>query len=125
MAGDKKVSDLNKINVTKKLVEWEILAIFIGIIMTVPMLALLGSAIYAVVDDRPGAYMGILLTIIIMLFFWAIIWVGIGMFSGLSDKNIIQLNFISRLDELERENEQLKKVVSELSKEKQLKNDSK
>ena len=91
MAGDKKVSDLNKINATKKPVDWEILAIFIGIIMTVPMLALLGSAIYAIVDDRPGAYVGILLTIIIMLVFWAIIWMGIGMFSGLSAKNIFNL----------------------------------
>ena len=119
------MSDLNKINATKKPVDWEILAIFIGIIMTVPMLALLGSAIYAIVDDRPGAYVGILLTIIIMLVFWAIIWMGIGMFSGLSAKNIIQSNFVSRLDELERENERLQKLVTELSKEKQLQNDSK
>jgi hypothetical protein len=119
------MNDSNKINATKKLVEWEILAIFIGIIMTVPMLALLGSAIYAVVDDRPGAYVGILLIIIIMLFFWAIIWVGIGMFSGLSAKNIFQSISVSRLDELEQENERLQKLVTELSKEKKLQNDSK
>ena len=125
MAGDKKVSDLNKINATKKPVDWEILAIFIGIIMTVPMLALLGSAIYAIVDDRPGAYVGILLTIIIMLVFWAIIWMGIGMFSGLSAKNIFQSHFVSKLDALEQENERLQKLVTELSKEKQLRNDSK
>ena len=66
---------MNKINMTKKLGDWgwETIAVFTGVIITVPMLALLGSAIYAVIDDRPGAYVGILLTIIILLVFWAII----------------------------------------------------
>ena len=112
------MNDTNKNNSTKKPVDWEMMAIFIGIIITVPMLALLGSAIYAVVDDRSGGYMNILLTIIIMLFFWAVIWVGIGMFSGLSAKNIFQSHFVSKLDELERENERLQKLVTDLSKKK-------
>ena len=113
--------DSNNIKATKKLVDWEILAIFIGIIITVPMLALLGSAIYAVIDDRPGGYMGILLAIIIMLGFWAIIWLGIGMFTGFNAK----IDSVSKLDELERENERLRKLVTELSQEKKLQNDSK
>ena len=113
--------DSNKIKPAKKLVDWEIMAIFIGIIITVPMLALLGSAVYAVFIDRPGAYMGILLTIIIMLIFWAIIWMGIGLFSGLNVKDVS----VSKLDELERENERLQKLVTELSQGKKLQNDSK
>jgi uncharacterized membrane protein len=123
--GDKKVIDSNKIKPTKKLVDWEILAIFIGIIITVPMLALLGSAIYAIFLDRPGAFMGILLTILIMLIFWAIIWMGIGMFSGLSLKKVIRSISVSRLDDLEQENERLQKLVNELSQEKKLQNDTK
>jgi len=119
------MNDSNKNNATKKPVDWEMMAIFIGIIITVPMLALLGSAISAVVENRPGGYVGILLTIIIMLLFWAVIWVGIGMFSGLSAKNIFQSHFVSKLNELEQENERLQKLITELSKEKQLGNDSK
>jgi uncharacterized membrane protein len=123
--GDKKVNDLNKMNAIKKLGDLEMLAVFIGIIITVPMLALLGSAIYAVMVDRSGGYMGILLTIILMLVFWAIIWGGIWMVSVLRANNIMQSNSVSRLDELERENERLQKLVTELSQEKQLQNDSK
>ncbi len=119
------MNDLNKMNAIKKLGDLEMLAVFIGIIITVPMLALLGSAIYAVMVDRSGGYMGILLTIIIMLVFWAIIWGGIWMVSVLRANNIMQSNSVSRLDELERENERLQKLVTELSQEKQLQNDSK
>ena len=57
----------------KKLGDWNTLVIFIGVIITVPMFALLGTAIYAVMVDRPGAYVGVLVTIIIILVFWAII----------------------------------------------------
>ena len=39
--------------------------------------------------------------------------------------NIMQSDSVSRLDELERENERLQKLVTELSHEKQLQNDSK
>lgn len=123
--GDKKVNDSNKINETKKLGDWEIVTIFTGIIMTIPMLALLGSAIYAVIIDRPGAYAGILLTIIIMLVFWAIIWGGIWIVYSLRAKKIMQSNPASKLAELERENERLRKLVTELSQEKHLQNDSK
>ncbi len=119
------MNTLNEIKLTKKLGDWQTMAVFTGVIITVPMLALLGSAIYAVIDGRPGAYVGILLTIIILLVFWAIIWGGIWMVSGLRANNIVQSNFVDRLDELEQENERLQKLVTELSQGKQLQNDSK
>jgi len=119
------VNDSNKINAPKKLGDWGMMAVIIGIIITVPMVALLGSAIFAVIDNRPGAYVGILLIVIIMLIFWAIIWGGIWIFSGLRANNITRSNSVSRLAELERENERLQKLVTELSQEKQLQNDSK
>ena len=119
------MNDLNKMNTAKKLGDWERLVIFTGIIITVPMLALLGSAIHAVLIDRPGAYMGILLTIIIMLVFWSVVWGGIWMVSSFRANNIMQPNSVSRIDELERENERLQKLVTELSQEKQLQNDPK
>ena len=119
------MDDLNKINATKKLGNWEILTVFTGIIITVPMLALLGSAIYAAMVNRPGAYVGILLTIIIMLVFWAIIWGGIWVVYSIRANITMQSNTVSKFDELERENERLRKLVTELSQEKQLRNDSK
>ena len=119
------MTDSNKINAPIKLGDWEIMAVYTGIIITVPMLALLGSAIYAAMTDRPGAYVGILLTIIIMLVFWAIVWGGILIVAGLKAKNVRQSNSVSKIDELERENERLRKLVTELSQEKQLKTDPK
>lgn len=104
----------------KKLVDTRMLAIIIGVIITVTMLASLGSASYAVIDNKPGAtYMAILLIIIIMLLFWAFIWWIVG---NIEAKNIIQRNHIDKIYNLERENEQLRKLLTELSLEKQLKN---
>jgi uncharacterized membrane protein len=110
---------LNKKNVPRTLGDWERVAVFVGIIITVPMLALLGSAIYSALLDRPGAFVGILLSIIIMLIFWAIIWGGIWMFSVFRARNNTQANSARRLEDLERENERLQKLVTQLSEEKQ------
>ena len=119
------MNDSDKIHSFKKLGDWEMLVVIVGIIITVPMLALLGSAIFAVIDDRPGAYVSILLIIVIMMIFWAIIWGGIWIFSGLRADDIMRSNSVKRLEELERENERLQKLVTELSQGKQLQSDSK
>ena len=119
------MDDIDKINKTKKLSNWDFLVVFIGIIITVPMMALLGRAIFALLDNRPGALVGILLTIIIMLIFWAIIWGGIFMIPGLRDENKTQSDSARKVEELEQEIERLQKMVTELSQEKQLQNNTK
>jgi hypothetical protein len=114
------MTDSSEKGAPKGLGDWARVAVFAGIIMTVPMLALLGSAIYAALAGRAGASTGILLSIVIMLLFWAIIWGGIWMISGLRVRSDARAQFAGRIEELERENERLQKLVTELSGEKQL-----
>ena len=91
------------------------LILFVGVIITVPMFALLGTAIYAVMVDRPGAYVGVLVTIIIILVFWAITWGAFWMVSSMKDKNLLQSTVVNRLDELERENKELHSRLANLA----------
>ena len=102
----------------EKLGGWGRLVVFTGVIITIPLFVFLGAAIYGFMMDRPGAYEGVLWTIIIILFFWAITWVGLWMVSGAGNKNSTQSDPLSRINELERENERLQKLVTELSQKK-------
>jgi len=112
------VNDSNKMNALKKFGGWGRMVIFTGVIITIPLFVLLGAAIYGFIMDRPGAFAGILWTLIIILVFWAITWVGLWMVSDTGNQNIMQSDLVNRLNELARENERLQKLVTELSQKK-------
>lgn len=112
------MDDSNKMNALKKFGGWGRLVVFTGVIITIPLFVFLGAAIYGFMMDRPGAYEGVLWTIIIILVFWAITWVGLWMVSDTGNKNIMQSDLVNRLNELERENARLQKLVTELSQKK-------
>jgi len=81
------VNELDKVNVIKKLGGWERLVIFSGVILSVPLFTLLGTAVYALVTDRPDAHMGIWLTIISILVLWAIVWGTLWIVSAIKEEN--------------------------------------
>lgn len=113
------MNDSDKTNVLKKLGGWERLVIFSGVVLTVPLFALLGTAIYALVTDRSDALMGVLLSVIAILVLWAIVWGVLWIVSGVRDGSINDLagnNLSGKLEELQRENERLRQQLDELTK---------
>ena len=110
------MNDSEKINVVKKLGGWERLIIFSGVILTVPLFALLGTAIYAVITDRSDALMGVLLSLIAILILWAFIWGMLWIVSGIREGHFNNGNadIAAKLTALQSENESLKKQLDEL-----------
>ena len=110
------MNDSAKINVVKKLGGWERLIIFSGVILTVPLFALLGTAIYAVITDRSDALMGVLLSLIAILILWAFIWGMLWIVSGIREGSFNNSTGeqSAKLEALMRENESLKKQLEEL-----------
>lgn len=115
------MNDSDKIKVVKKLGGWERLVIFSGVVLTVPLFALLGTAIYALVTERSDALMGVMLSVIAILVLWAIVWAALWIVSGVRDGSLNDLlgnnNSSGKLEELQRENERLRQQVEELKKE--------
>lgn len=111
------MNELEKISIIKKLGGWERLVVFSGVILTVPLFALLGTAVYAITADRPAAYMGVLLSIISLLVLWAIVWGALWIVSGFRENGFddLQITSASELEKLQKENERLKQQVAELS----------
>jgi ABC-type Fe3+ transport system permease subunit len=112
------VNDSDKIELIKKLGGWERLVVFSGVLLTVPMFALLGVAVYSVATGRPDAPMAVLLSIISLLVLWAIIWGMLWIVSGFRAGGEIETSSDLRvkLEELRRDNERLKKQLTELKK---------
>ena len=103
------MNDSGNHTIVKKLGGWERLIIFSGVILTVPLFALFGTAIYSVVTDRSDALMGVLLSIIAILILWAVIWGMLWIVSGIREGN-----FNNNGDTAA--NERLKKQIAELKK---------
>lgn len=112
------MSDSETITAVKKLGGWERLVIFSGVVLTVPLFALLGTAIYAVMTDRTDAVMGVFLSIIAILILWAVIWGMLWIVSGIREGHFNNGNgdTAATLEELRAENERLKKQIAELTK---------
>jgi len=112
------MSNLDKIEAIKKLGGWERLVIFSGVILSVPLFTLLGTAIYAVATDRSDAPMGVLLSVVAILVLWAIVWGLLWIFSGFQDTGFMDDNgnVNGKLKELQQENERLKRQLEELRK---------
>ena len=112
------MNDSGNLTVVKKLGGWERLIIFSGVILTVPLFALFGTAIYAVVTDRSDALMGVLLSIIAILILWAFIWGMLWIVSGIREGSFNNQNgdLAARLEALQNENESLKKQIAGLKK---------
>ena len=112
------MSDSDKIDVIRKLGGWERLVIFSGVILTVPLFALLGTAIYALASDRADAHMGVLLSIVCLLVLWAIVWGMLWIVSGFRDGGYLDNNgnLAGKLKELQNENERLRKQLADLTK---------
>ncbi|MBF8270571.1 MAG: hypothetical protein HW386_2280 [Gammaproteobacteria bacterium] len=111
----------DKIKVVKKLGGWERMAIFSGVILSVPLFTLLGTAVYALVTDRPDAHMGVLLTIISILVLWAIVWGTLWIVSAFREENgeendNMDSSAADMLATLQEENTRLKKQLAELTK---------
>ena len=114
------MNDSDKINVVKKLGGWERLIIFSGVVLTVPLFALLATAIYALVTGRVDAHLGILLSVVAILVLWAFVWGMLWIVSGLREgsfgNNMGDTNSPAYLDALRKENEKLRNQLEELSK---------
>lgn len=111
------MNDSGNHTVVNKLGGWERLIIFSGVILTVPLFALFGTAIYSVVTDRADALMGVLLSIIAILILWAVIWGMLWIVSGIREGHFNNGNgdLSAKLEVLQRENEDLKKQIAELT----------
>ena len=114
------MNESEKLNIVKKLGGWERMVIFSGVLLTVPLFALLGTAIYSLATDRPEAHMGVLLSIISLLVLWAIVWGMLWIVTGFRNGEFDDLkeNSSNILAELKEENERLKKQLAELTRDK-------
>ena len=117
------MNEMDKMNVIKRLGGWERMVVFSGVILTVPLFALLGTAIYSAMADRPDAHLGILLSVICLLVLWAIVWGALWIVSGFKNNGEMSIE-LTRLEELEQENERLKKLLAEMSADKGASGDS-
>ena len=112
------MNDTDKIDVIKKLGGWERLVVFSGVLLTVPLFALLGVAVYSVMTGRTDAPMAVLLSIISLLVLWAIVWGMLWIVTGFRTGGELETNTDLRvkLEELRQENERLKKQLAEIRK---------
>ena len=118
------MNESEKINVVKKLGGWERMVIFSGVILSVPLFTLLGTAVYALVTDRPDAHLGVWLTIISILVLWAIVWGTLWIVSAIREENgeengSLDSSAADMLETLQAENAQLKQQLAELTQGKQ------
>lgn len=107
-------SDKQK-NMINKLGGWERLVIFCGVIMTVPIFALLATAFFALSHEREGAFMGIVLSIICLLVLWALVWGALWIITGFRAGGLIPGNSESDIETLKQENERLRKLLDQQS----------
>ena len=118
------MNESEKINVVKKLGGWERMVIFSGVILSVPLFTLLGTAVYALVTDRPDAHLGVWLTIISILVLWAIVWGTLWIVSAIKEENgegidDLDSSAADSLATLQAENARLKQQLAELTQGKQ------
>lgn len=111
------MNDTEKTNLVNKFGGWERLVIFCGVIMTVPIFALLGTAFYAISHEREGAVMGVVLSVICLLVLWALVWGALWIITGFRSGAIVPpLSSASELNELRRENARLKQMLADQAK---------
>ena len=107
--------DLNMVN---KFGGWERLVIFSGVVMSVPLLALLGTALFALAHEREGAVVGIILSVTALLILWALSWGALWIVTGFRSGSFVPpLSSAGEINELRRENAMLKQMLAEQSKE--------
>ena len=108
------MQDSDKLKLIERLGGWERLVVFSGVILTVPLFALLATGIYAVAVDRPSAGVGVFLTIICLLVLWAIVWGLLWIITGFRAGGFpLAASEISH-EELLAENARLKEELAEL-----------
>ena len=111
------MNDTDKRDLVNKYGGWERLVIFCGVIMTVPIFALLGTAFYAISHEREGAVMGVVISIIAVLVLWALVWGALWIISGFRSGALVPPTPTqSVLNELREENAHLRQQLNELSK---------
>ena len=113
------MNESEQVNVVKKLGGWERMVIFSGVLLTVPLFALLGTAVYSLATDRTDAHMGVLLSIISLLVLWAIVWGMLWIVTAFKEKGG-EINGAAApedaLAKLQQENARLKQQLAELTK---------
>jgi len=108
------VTDTQNTTLVNKFGGWERLVVFSGVVMTVPIFALLGTAFYALSHEREGAVMGIVLSIISLLVLWALVWGALWIVTGFRSGTFVPpLTSAAELNELRRENTMLKELLAE------------
>lgn len=106
---------------------WEWLVIISGVVITALLFGLIGIAIFAIIQDRPVAYISIFIIIISLMALWAITWGALWLTSGMHKVFSAapgESALADRLAELQQENERLKKQLAEISQEKKSRTDS-
>ena len=82
--------------------------------MTVPIFALLGTALYAISHEREGAFMGVILSVMALLVLWALVWGALWIVTGFRSGSFVPpLSSAAELTELRRENAMLKELLAE------------
>ena len=110
------MNDTDKRDLVNKYGGWERLVIFCGVIMTVPIFALLGTAFYAISHEREGAVMGVVISIIAVLVLWALVWGALWIISGFRSGALLPPTSTDMaLKELREENARLKEKLEEVS----------
>lgn len=110
------VNDKKDTTLVNKFGGWERLVIFSTVVISVPLFALLGTAVVALVHEREGAMVGITLSGAALLILWALSWGALWIISGIRSGTIVPpLSSAAELSELRRENTMLKELLAERS----------
>lgn len=110
-----------------KLEGWGWLVIASGVVMTAILFGLIGVAIFAIIQDRPVAYISVFVIIISMLALWAITWGALWLISGrrqVSSAAPREPRLAEELEELRQENKRLRTQLAQFSQDKQKETDS-
>ena len=111
------MNDTKDINMVNKFGGWERLVVFSGVVISVPLVALLGTALVALTHNREGADMGVILSVIALLVLWALVWGALWIVTGIRSGSFVPpLSSAAELNELKRENAMLKQMLAEQSK---------
>lgn len=106
---------------------WGWLIIISGVVMTAVLFGLIGVAVFAIIEDRPVAYVSVIVIIISLLALWAITWGALWLVSGMRRESFAlpgEPSLADRLEELQQENERLRKRLAQLSEDKPRVSDS-
>ena len=114
------MADTGNNNENNSKVDWARLIVFLGVIVCAIIIVFIVIAFFAILHERPGATLSLILLAVCLLGFSAIVWGALWIVSGKREVSIATQGVSTtdtRIDELIRENERLKQQLAELSSE--------